>query len=226
MTILEEIENVLNEFNENNKLELSIDSIRVVFNKEHKLKELEQLGKWKKLQKNSDILHKLKNRLAIDEVTSAYQLEKQNIYFYNKKDITKKYRKAEMVIFGMKQYHKEAPAPQIVEKILNILTFGRSKNNGSIDLCFDMKDKPSIYNLKAFFDLYNFRSKSGAYTETFYINDTYNDKIENICIYDKRQKNSLTFDLWRIEAKILISNMKCLELPLNDFKNVIEIAKG
>ena len=37
-----------------------IDSIRVEFSKQHKKKELDELGEWKKLKKNSNILFKLK----------------------------------------------------------------------------------------------------------------------------------------------------------------------
>jgi len=226
MNTYKELLNFINEFNKNNDVEFEIDSIRIEFSKQHKLNELKQLGNWKRLLKNSNILYKLKNRLAVDEVTSAYQLEKQNIYFYNKKDETKKYRKAEMVIFGMKQYHKEPPPHSLVEKIVNMLTFKTSKVNSNIDVCFDMKIKPKINNLKAFFELKQYRSKSGKLTDTFYINSTYDNMIEKITIYNKALKNNLDGTLWRIEAKVLTPNIKCLQLPLSEFKNVISIAKG
>jgi len=194
--------------------------------KQHKLNDIKLLGNWNKLKKNSNILYKLKNRLAVDAVTSAYQLDKQNVYFYNKKDETKKYRKSEMVIFGMKQYHKEPPLHSRVEKIVNMLTFKTSKVNSNIDVCFDMNMKPKIDNLKTFFELKQYRSKSGKLTDTFYINSTYDSMIEKITIYNKALKNNLDGVLWRIEAKILIPNIKCLQLPLSEFKNIVSIAKG
>ena len=120
MEILEELEEFINEFNQDNSVDFSIDSIRVEFSKQHKKKELDELGEWKKLKKNSNILFKLKKRLLHDEITTAYQLEKHNIYFYNMQDAPK-YRKAIMVIFGLKQYHQEPPPRTLVSKILTIL---------------------------------------------------------------------------------------------------------
>ena len=80
MNILQELENYINEFNQDNNENNSIDTIRIDFSKQHKKKSLEQLGRWKKINKNDKrIMDKLKRRLAVDEVTSAYQLENHNI---------------------------------------------------------------------------------------------------------------------------------------------------
>ena len=79
MKILQELEQFINEFNQNNNETFTIDSIRIEFQKQYKKEWLDKLGKWNKLQKNSNILHKLKKRLSDDEVTSVYQLENYSI---------------------------------------------------------------------------------------------------------------------------------------------------
>ena len=59
--------------NLNNDEDFAIDSIRIDFSKQHKKENLEQLGNWKKINKNDKkIMNKLKKRLTDDEVTSAY----------------------------------------------------------------------------------------------------------------------------------------------------------
>ncbi|MCT7566748.1 hypothetical protein N5T96_10435 [Aliarcobacter butzleri] len=106
MNVLKELENYINEFNKNNQIEFSIDTIRIDFKKQYKLSKLEELGEWKKIdKKDKRIMDKLKRRLRDDEVTSAYQLENYNIYFYNSNKDKPKYRIATMVIFGLKQLH-------------------------------------------------------------------------------------------------------------------------
>ncbi|MCT7588218.1 hypothetical protein [Aliarcobacter butzleri] len=81
MNVLKELENYINEFNKNNQIEFSIDTIRIDFKKQYKLSKLEELGEWKKIdKKDKRIMDKLKRRLRDDEVTSAYQLENYNIY--------------------------------------------------------------------------------------------------------------------------------------------------
>lgn len=191
MTVYKELQNFINEFNKNNDIDFAIDSIRIEFSKEHKLDGLKQLGIWKKLQKNSNILHKLKNRLVVDEVTSAYQLENHNIYFYNKKDPSKKYRKAEMVIFGMKQYHKEAPPHHIVEKIVNMLTYKTSKNDTNIDVCFDMKVKPNIENLKNHYYVKRYvKPDTRKPTDTYYVNDTGISMLDKIVSITRHLKTA------------------------------------
>ena len=222
MNTLQELENFINEFNLNNDEDFAIDSIRIDFSKQHKKENLEQLGNWKKINKNDKkIMNKLKKRLTLDEVTSAYQLENYNIYYYNSNKDKPKYRIATMVIFGMKQYHKAPPPQNIVTKIISIL-----KNITNIDLCFDMKQKPNIELLKKHFELKRyFDKKIKAYTDTYYINDTNILMIDKITIYNKAIKNNLEGILYRIEATISIPNIKVLSLPLNEFKQITDLAK-
>lgn len=222
MNTLQELENFINEFNLNNNEDFAIDSIRIDFSKQHKKENLEQLGNWKKINKNDKkIMNKLKKRLTLDEVTSAYQLENYNIYYYNSNKDKPKYRIATMVIFGMKQYHKAPPPQNIVTKIISIL-----KNITNIDLCFDMKQKPNIELLKKHFELKRyFDKKIKAYTDTYYINDTNILMIDKITIYNKAIKNNLEGILYRIEATISIPNIKVLSLPLNEFKQITDLAK-
>ncbi len=220
MSILQELEDFINDFNLANNIDFAIDSIRVEFSKENKKKNLEKLGKWNKIKKNSNILHKLKSRLSSDEVTSAYRLEKENIYYYNH-SCPPHYRKATLVIFGMKQYHKELPKKEYITKILSIL-----KNVSNIDLCLDLKHKPNIEALNQYLTLKQFITKNGVFTDTYYINDTDVNMIRKIIIYDKAFKNKLDFPLWRIEAQIMIPNIKVLALPLHELKEITDIAKG
>lgn len=222
MNILQELENYINEFNQDNNENNSIDTIRIDFSKQHKKKSLEQLGRWKKINKNDKrIMDKLKRRLAVDEVTSAYQLENHNIYYYNSNKDKPKYRIATMVIFGLKQYHKAPPPQNIVTKILSIL-----KNITNIDLCLDIKQKPNIELLKKHFELKRyFDKKIKAYTDTYYINDTNILMIDKITIYNKAIKNNLEGILYRIEATISIPNIRVLSLPLNEFKQITDLAK-
>lgn len=217
---LQEIEELIREFNQNNNYNLHIDSIRITFNKRYKLERLNSLGSWTKLKKNSNILHKLNNRLSVDEVTSAHRLENYNIYYYNKRDISKKYTKAELVIFGLQQYHKEPPKRSIVLKVIDIL-----KDVSNIDVCFDMSSKPNFKELSKYFSLNQFIADNGVMTDTHYINNTNHTMIEKIVIYNKALKNSLGFKLWRIEAKIVIPNVKMIALPLSEFKEIINIAR-
>lgn len=220
MNILQELEDFINEFNQKNDVDFSIDSIRIEFQKQHKLESLKELGKWRKVGKNSDILHKLKKRLTDDEVTSAYRLAYHPVYYYNMQD-KPKYRKATLVIFGMKQYHKAPPSKEIIVKILSIL-----KDITNIDLCLDMPYKPNYEALSRYFILTPYRTKDGILTETRYINDTGVLMLEKVTIYDKAYKNELEGILWRIEAKISIPNIKLLSLPLQELKQIIEIARG
>jgi len=137
MNILQELENFINEFNLKTNEDFAIDTIRVEYSKQHKKKNLRQLGYWNKINSNdSKIVAKLKKRLTADEITSVYQLGKHNIYYYNS-STPPKYNKATMVIFAMKQYHKEPPPLSIINGILNILSFGTSKVKVNIDLCLD-----------------------------------------------------------------------------------------
>ncbi|WP_157278594.1 hypothetical protein [Aliarcobacter butzleri] len=217
MNVLKELENYINEFNKNNQIEFSIDTIRIDFKKQYKLSKLEELGVWKKInKKDKRIMDKLKRRLADDEVTSAYQLENYNIYFYNSNKDKPKYRIATMVIFGLKQYHKDPTPHQIVSNIISII-----KNISNIDLCFDMKIKPNLTKLNNYFNLQRYKLE-----DTYYINETNILMLDKITIYNKAIKNNLDGILWRIEALISIPNIKYLALPLYDFKEIIDISKG
>lgn len=218
--ILTDIEEFINDFNQNNEVTFAIDSIRVKFSKQHKLNSLKELGKWSKLKKNSDILHKLKRRLKDDEVTSVYRLDNHKIYYYNLQE-PPKYRNAMMVIFGMEQYNKATPPKSIISKILSTL-----KNITNIDVCFDIGTKPNLNILKKVFTLTQYISKDGVFTDTYYINKTDIPMLDKVTIYNKAFKNNLGFDLWRFEAKISIPNCKYLALPLNEFKSIIDIARG
>lgn len=221
MNILQELQDFINEFNQDNEIDFSIDTIRIEFQKQYKLEKLKALGDWKKVGKNSNILHKLKKRIAETEVTSAHRLERHNIYYYNKKDDKKKYRKAEMVIFGMKQYHEDAPPREIIVKILSIL-----QNVSNIDVCFDIPHKPNYTALSRQFTLTPYRTKDGILTDTRYINTTNIMMLDKVTIYDKAYKNNLPNNLWRIEAKISIPNIRVLALPLYEFKNIVDVLRG
>jgi hypothetical protein len=127
-----------------------------------------------------------------------------------------------MVIFGMKQYKKEPPPQHLVSKIITIL-----KDITNIDLCLDIKQKPNIELLKKHFELKRYFDKRiKAYTDTYYINDTNILMIDKICIYNKAIKNNLEGILYRIEATISIPNIRVLFLPLNEFKQITDLAKG
>ena len=218
MNILTELENFINEFNKLNNEDFSIDSIRIEFDKQYKLTPLKELGNWSKIDKNNQtILAKLKKRLTDNEVTSAYRLEKNNIYYYNKRDtLTNKYRSAELVIFGMKQYHKDPPPRELISKILSIL-----KDVSNIDLCLDFSYKPNLNKLKKIYEIKPYITDKGVVTDTRYINAPDITMIEKIVIYNKQLKNSLGFAVWRVEAKMLIPNIKLLSLPLYEFKELI-----
>ncbi|MCR1816138.1 hypothetical protein [Aliarcobacter butzleri] len=227
MNVLQQLENFINEFNSNNDEDFQIDTIRIDFSKQHKKENLEQLGSWKKINKNDKkILDKLKRRLTLDEVTSAYQLENFNIYYYNSNKDKPRYRIATMVIFGISQYQtdmsKKINVPhQLVTKILSIL-----KDVSNIDLCLDMKQKPNLELLRNHFDLKRYFDKRiKAYTDTYYINETGILMLDKICIYNKTIKNGLTGILWRSEATISIPNIKYLALPLYEFKQITDLAK-
>ena len=217
MNILVEIEKLINEFNQTNDEDFEVDSIRVEFSKQHKKEQLEKIGVWRKLNKNDKkIMDRLKKRLDTSEITSAYQLEDYNIYYYNSNKDKPKYRKAMMVIFGLKQYHKSPPPQHIVRMILSIL-----KNVSSVDICKDFLYKPNLQQIEQYFYLKRYvEPRTRTPTETYYINNTGLSMIEKFTIYNKQIKNNLSFTCWRIEALITIPNSKFLALPLQEFKQV------
>ena len=217
MNILTEIIKQVDEFNLINNENFAIDSIRAEFSKEYKLDQLKRLGNWNKINKNDQkIYEKLaKRKLTKSEISSAYKLENYNIYYYNKSDKQKrKYRKAEMVIFGLKQYHKPPPPKELVFEIMRIL-----KNVSNIDLCCDDNQAPNINNLKRYYQL-------TPHFTTHYINNTNIDMIEKITIYDKQNKNNLDFQVWRYEAKVIIPNPKYLMIPFADFQEIINYGRA
>lgn len=221
MNTLAELENFIKEFNQNNDEKFEIDSIRIQFQKQYKLEKLKTVGVWKKINaKDTRILSKLKKRLNDDEVTTAYQLERENIYYYNSSK-PPKYREATLVIFGMKQYHKEPPKRDLIIKILDVL-----KSVSNIDICLDILYRPNIEALQRYFTLKQCVLKNGVVTDTYYINRPEITMIEKIILYNKALKNSLDATLWRIEAKVLIPNFKLLALPLQELKEVTDIARG
>ena len=219
MNILQELENFISEFNQDNNEDFEIDSIRVEFQKQHKKEALEELGEWSKMKKNSNILHKLKKRSSNDEVTSAWSLRGHSIYYYNIQDAPK-YRRAALEIFGMKQYHKAVPPRELITKVLSVM-----KNVSNIDVCLDLPYKPNVEGLSRYFTLTPYITNDGLITDTSYINDTGIPMIEKITIYNKAHKNLLKSILWRIEAKISIPNFKALALPLHEFKEIIDIVR-
>ena len=89
MNILSDLEAFINEFNTSNNIDFCTDTIRIEFNKQFKLKKLEELGKWSKVEKNSALLSKLKKRLQENKITSAWRLGNENIYYYNMQDFPK-----------------------------------------------------------------------------------------------------------------------------------------
>lgn len=227
MNILTELENFINEFNELEDEDFRIDSIRIEYQKQHKQAKLNELGNWNKIDKNNQtILAKLKKRLTDNEITNAYRLEKHNIYYYNKKDTSlknRKYRNAELVIFGMKQYHKDPPPRELISKILSIL-----KDVTNIDLCLDIPYKPNLNRVEELFTLKPYVTDTGVVTDTRYINKPDILMVDKIVIYNKQIKNSLGFIVWRVEAKIIIPNIKLLMLPLyelNEFVNLMRLEK-
>jgi len=220
MNTLQELEDFINEFNSLNDEDFQIDTIRIEFSKQYKLEHLKKVGTWEKIKKNSPLIPKLKKRLLEDEVTSAYRLEKQNIYYYNSNADTPKYRKAVLVIFGMKQYHKDPPPRALISSILQIL-----KDVSSIDICIDLPYKPNLEAIKQRFTLTPFITDKGVVTDTHYLNDTGTPMLDTIVFYNKAFKNDLKRTLWRIEARISIPNFKALMLPLYEFKQVTDLAK-
>lgn len=220
MNILQELEEFIGDFNKSQDADFNIDSIRVEFQKQHKLEELKKLGSWKKIQKNSSLLAKLKKRLLKDELTSVWRLEKENIYYYNMQDAPK-YRRATLVIFGMKQYHKPTPQKELISKVLQVM-----KDVTNIDICLDIPYKPNLDAIGRYFPLTPFVTKYGIVTDTRYINDTGVPMIDKLIFYDKAFKNGLEGVLWRIEATINIPNFRALILPLHEFKQITDIARS
>lgn len=220
--VLVELETFINEFNQSKNEDFAIDTIRIEFNKTFKLSKLNQLGTWSKVHKNDkQIMNHIKSAYRDIQVTSVRRLQKYNIYYYNLPN-PPNYRKAVMVIFGLKQYHIEPLPRNIIKSILSIL-----KDISNIDVCKDMKYSPNIENLERYFKLERYKL-----TNTYYINDTKDitTLLKKVVIYDKAEKNNLDAILWRIEANISLTGVRDKEgaiwLSLNYFRDkIIKLAK-
>ena len=64
MDILAHLQAYVNDFNARYGVSFHIDSVRVEFSKEHKLGRLKRIGQWERVEKNSPLLPKLKQRLT------------------------------------------------------------------------------------------------------------------------------------------------------------------
>lgn len=218
MGILSNLKNYLQEFN----FDFQIDTLRIDFIKTSKKSKLDLLGRWNKIKPNHQLFLKLQRRYEAKEITTVYQLENHNIYYYNSKK--KDYKFATLVMFGLFQYHSAPPPAEIVNSILSIMqtSVKRGRNLLNIDICYDMKSIPDIATLKQFYYLTDYRNQGS----TFYINDTNILSMEKVCIYNKALKNRLDGTLWRIEITISIPNYNCLALPIIEFIEIINLANG
>ncbi len=218
MGIFSKLKSYLQDFD----YDFEIDSIRIDFLKSSKKNKLDSLGSWNKIKPNHQLFLKLQKRYESKELTTVHQLENYNIYYFNSKK--KNYNFATLVMFGLFQYHKAPPPVEIVKSILSIMqsSVKRGRNLLSIDICYDMQSIPDIAALKQFYYLTDYKKQSN----TFYINHTNILSMEKVCIYNKALKNSLDGTLWRIESTISISNYNCLSLPISEFIDIINLAKG
>lgn len=208
MDILTALYNYLNEFNNDNNKSYDIDTIRINYLKSSKQSKLNQLGEWKKLTTNENILKKLKKKR--NDITSMHRLKGYDIYYYNVVD-KPQYRKATLVIFGMSQYHKNPPPRELIDKILKIL-----KDVTEVDICLDNNKVPNYDELSKHYSLTPF-------FDTRYINNTDLLMVEKVVIYNKQFKNNLDVLMWRLEATVLIPNLKYLIIPLHDIDNIAKI---
>ena len=217
MNILSELKNYLQEFN----FDFQIDTLRIDFIKTSKKSKLDTVGRWNKIKPNHQLFLKLQRRYEAKEITTVHQLENYNIYYFNSRK--KDYKLSTLVLFGLFQHHKAPPPVEIVNSILSIMqsSVKRGRNLLNIDICYDIKAIPNIEALNKFYYLTDYK-KQGS---TFYINDTNILSMDRICIYNKALKNKLDGTLWRIEATISIPNYNCLALPINEFIEIIKLAK-
>jgi hypothetical protein len=216
LNIISKLEDYLKEF----ELDFKIDTLRIDFIKSSKKDKLNSIGRWNKIKPNHQLFLKLKRRYEAEELTTVYQLENYNIYYFNSKK--KNYNFATLVMFGLFQYHKALPPVKIVNSILSIMqsSVKRGRNLLNIDICFDMKSIPDIEALKKYYYLTDYKKQGNS----FYINDTKILSMDRVCIYNKALKNKLDGTLWRIEATISIPNYNYLSLPINELIEIIKIA--
>lgn len=217
MNILEQLETSIS----SKILNFYIDTIRIEFSLQYKQKSLENLGKWHKLKKSDFKYNQIKKRLSLTELSTVYQLEDYNIYYYKRKDKQNR-KKAIMVMFGLKQYHKDPPPRELISQIVNILTFRvdfKKYRDFEIDLCFDTPIAPTYENLSKHYTTNLISTHRGT---TCYINSPNLLMIRSVCIYDKATKNNLVTPLWRYEATIHIPNPREINIPVDDFIDIIQ----
>ena len=217
MGIFSELKSYLQEFD----FDFEIDTIRIDFLKSSKKNKLDSIGRWNKIKPNHQLFLKLQRRYEAKEITTVHQLENYNIYYFNSRK--KDYKLSTLVLFGLFQHHKAPPPVEIVNSILSIMqsSVKRGRNLLNIDICYDMQSIPDIATLKQFYYLTDYKKQGN----TFYINSTNILSMDRICIYNKGLKNKLDFNLYRIEATISIPNFNCLSLPINEFIEIIKLAK-
>lgn len=204
----------MQDYNNDYNKDYKIDSIRIAYNKSYKQEQLNDIGEWKKLKLNSNILQQLKR--YIPNLTYAYRLkteiQTEKIYFYNFKD-PPKYRKAMMIIFGLSQYTKKIPSKLLVHRILDIM-----KDVTEIDICLDYDKKPKYNELQKHFKLKRLYGDN-----TVYINEPSILMIKRVIIYNKAFKDKLKNPLWRLEATIEIPNINELAIPMGDIDMISNI---
>ncbi|WP_169943107.1 aspartate carbamoyltransferase [Campylobacter sp. RM15925] len=241
MAILTEINQNLTEHNRLNDSLIEVDTIRVTFHKNTKIKtatKLELLNeivslhgcKWQKISKDENLYKLIHNKYRFNEklqLTNIYMLDGFNIFYAN--TTANDRHKAQLEIFGLKQYHKDQPPFELINEILSVVN-----NVTSIDLCFDY----ALFNLKNLNGIYKLK----PYRNTFYINETGLSSLSKICIYDKAIKNNLPNPLYRIEATAQIRDLNIrnrainplskkerfslqFNQALNDFQDIIRLIK-
>jgi len=226
MDILLQIKEDIKEFNRENNRSFDIDTIRIDFNKTYTLPRLKSFGEWERLKEKSNILKRIKREEG-DKFTKAYQLKGYTIYYYSLNNDKPKYRKARLVIYGIKQYYKNMiaiPRTSTDSEILSLVAKSATSKNDtvSVDICHDMETSPSIHNLQNRFIVDRYREPtSGKLTDTYYIYTPDIMGMEKVTIYDKETKNTLKGTLWRVEATIRIHSLRALFMPLDDFERDI-----
>ena len=227
MNFYKEIITNINDFKSAYDIKFEIDTIVIDFSKQYKLEKLEKLGEWHKIKESAMFYKKIEEKQKTHKseknkgkkITSAFQLKnKENkdypIYYVNYYDYPR-YYKAQLVMYGLHQYHKSEPPNNLKEQIIKIL-----KNISSIDICFDFPEKPKIWALERDFKVNKYRN-----TKTYYINNANHPMIKKICIYDKNDKDKLKFPAYRLEATIIIPDTKYLNLPLYEVNKVLKLIR-
>ena len=196
---LKEIETYLQEINSCTMQKIHIDTLRYNFDRRYKLEALREVGEWIKVSKNTPLYKKLKKRVSDAEIKTAYTLKEHNsIYYYNLTRGTYRDRSV-LVIYGLKQYHKEAPPREVITSIDKIL-----KRVDEVDICIDTEAAPQMQHIKRIHPPKKIDRGRGV---TYYFNNLHNERVDRIVIYDKAQKNGLGGTLWRFEATVAPSKM-------------------